>query len=286
MSAHIADYEVTGTVPGDGTLPCLRARSPQRLGRADSAATVWVLGPVARTSWAAASARLTAAAAVRGPFLPEWLEAGVAEWAQRPVVWLSAGTRVSGSLAAAPTATPVPDRLRAVASAARAAHALHENGLLHGAICPHAVAFVESGSPDGSAPAVLAPPALADGAHPLAQIGYPPISYVDPQLLRGQGGRWSDIWSLGATARYAATGSSPFPGMEDLPVVRALAQLLTSPAPVPVPASPATEGAAAGPSLPEPLSALIDSCLSEDPEARPATAGEVAERLEEAASKW
>jgi serine/threonine protein kinase len=96
---------------------------------------------------------------------------------------------------------------------------------------------------------------------------------VDPQLLRGAGGRWSDIWALGATARQVAAGSPPFPGMDEAPVVQALAQLLAVPAPVPVDVPPALAG-------------LVEQCLSTDPAARPRTADEVAQRLEEAAFKW
>jgi serine/threonine-protein kinase len=273
LASQVSDYEITSTVLDDGVVPCLRARSPQRLGDEQAPVTMWILGPLARTPWAAARARLEPIGGVRGPNLPQWLEAGVGEWAQRSVVWVSATTPVTGVLATAPQ-LDVPDRLRAIAAAARGAHALHQAGQLHGAICPQAVALVSGPvTPEQPGRAVLAPPALADGVRPLVQIGYPPLGYVDPQLLRGQGGRWSDIWALGATIRHALTGSSPFPGIEELPVVRALAQLLAAPSPSPV-------------ELPPGVSGLVDSCLSTDPEARPATADEVAQRLDEAATKW
>jgi serine/threonine protein kinase len=176
----------------------------------------------------------------------------------------------------------MPSRLRAVASAARGAHALHEHGQLHGAICPQAVALT---SPDyagqvgptataaGTSDAVLAPPALADGERLVAQVGYPPLAYIDPQLLRGEGGRWSDVWALGATIHQVVTGSAPFPGMEDLPVVQALAQLLMAP----VPARREVPGA---------VSSLVAACLAIDPTDRPSTAEEVARRLDEAAANW
>jgi hypothetical protein len=273
LASQVSDYEITSTVLDDGVVPCLRARPPQRLGDEHAPVTMWILGPLARTPWAAARARLEPIGGVRGPNLPQWLEAGVGEWAQRSVVWVSATTPVTGVLATAPQ-LDVPERLRAIAAAARGAHALHQAGQLHGAICPQAVALVSGPvTAEQPGPAVLAPPGLADGVRPLVQIGYPPLGYVDPQLLRGQGGRWSDIWALGATIRHAVTGSSPFPGIEELPVVRALAQLLAAPSPSPV-------------ELPPGVSGLVDSCLSTDPEARPATADEVAERLDEAAAKW
>jgi eukaryotic-like serine/threonine-protein kinase len=277
LASQVADYEITSSVLEDRTAPCLRARRPQRLGGGDAPVTIWVLGPLARTSWAAARARLEPAASVRDEHLPAWLEAGVAEWAQRPVVWVSAATAVAGTLASPPPGLDMPARLRAIASAARGAHALHEHGQVHEAICPQSVALVAtgaSGTPDnGPTSAVLSPPALANGQAPLAQVGYPPLGYVDPQLLRGEGGRWSDIWALGATVHQVVTGSLPFPGLDELPVVQALSTLLSVPAP--------TLGA-----VPDAVSEVVAECLSVDPADRPATASEVAERLDEAASKW
>jgi eukaryotic-like serine/threonine-protein kinase len=277
LASQVADYEITSSVLEDRTAPCLRARRPQRLGGGDAPVTIWVLGPLARTSWAAARARLEPAASVRDEHLPAWLEAGVAEWAQRPVVWVSAATAVAGTLASPPPGLDMPARLRAIASAARGAHALHEHGQVHEAICPQSVALVAtgaSGTPDnGPTSAVLSPPALANGQAPLAQVGYPPLGYVDPQLLRGEGGRWSDIWALGATVHQVVTGSVPFPGLDELPVVQALSTLLSVPAP--------TLGA-----VPDAVSEVVAECLSVDPADRPATASEVAERLDEAASKW
>jgi hypothetical protein len=61
--------------------------------------------------------------------------------------------------------------------------------------------------------------------------------------------------------------------MEDLPVVQALAQLLTAPAP-------------ARRELPVAVSSLVAACLALDPADRPSTAEEVARRLDEAAANW
>ena len=286
MVSQMADYEVTTTVVDDAVLPCLQARKPPRLGGDGAPVTIWALGPVARTSWASAWARLQPVTSVRSPYLPQWLEAGVAEWDHRPVVWVSASTHVIGTLASPPAQMSVAVKLRAIATAARGTHVLHEHGQLHGAISPYAIALVAgpsmtlspatwTGSPlaeEHGVSAVLAPPSLANGARPLAHIGYPPLGFLDPQLLRGEAGRWSDIWALGATARHAVTGSAPFPGIEDLPVVQALAQLLTVPAPAPV-------------ELPPAVAPIINACLSADPASRPYTAAEVADRLDEAAAK-
>ncbi len=282
MASQVVDYEITSVVADDGTLPCLGARRPARLGEGPAQTTIWILGPLARTAWTAARARLEPVAAVRSPGLPDWLETGVGEWGQRSVIWASAATPVTGTLAAPPSDLDMPSRLRAVASAARGAHALHEHGQLHGAICPHAVALTAPDQPGqavltatatGASGAVLAPPSLANGRQPVAQVGYPPLAFMDPQLLRGEGGRWSDIWALGATVHQVLAGSAPFPGIEDLPVVQALAQLLMAPAPT-------------RRDLPAAVSSLVAGCLALDPADRPATAEEVARHLDEAAANW
>jgi eukaryotic-like serine/threonine-protein kinase len=266
LASQVADYEIMDTVVDDGVVPCLRARRPSRLGGDAGPVTIWVLGPLARTPWNQARARLEPLSCVRSENLPAWLEAGTGEWAQRPVVWVSASTPVTGTLVSPPAEMDVPARLRALAAAARGAHALHEQGIVHGAICPQAVALVAGG-------AVLAPPSLADGRRPVALVGYPPLGYTDPQLLRGEAGRWSDVWSLGATIRQVVTGSAPFPGIDDLPVVQALSRLLMVPAPTPG-------------EMPDAISGLVNACLSPDPTTRPSTADEVAGKLEQAAGKW
>jgi eukaryotic-like serine/threonine-protein kinase len=94
-----------------------------------------------------------------------------------------------------------------------------------------------------------------------------------PQLLRGQGGRWSDIWALGATVHQVVAGSAPIQGLEEVPVVQALSRLLMTPAP-------------AIRDLPAPVAELVTSCLSADPANRPPTALDVADHLDEAAAKW
>ncbi len=266
MASQVADYEITGPALDERVLPCVPVHRPARLG--GGAATVWVLGPLARAPWELTKARLEAVAAVRSEYLPSWLEAGPGEWADRPVIWVSAATEVAGTLASPPPGMQVPDKLRALAAAARAAHDLHEHGQLHGAICPQAVVVRP-----GGAGALLGPPSLADGKQPAAHVGYPPLGYADPQLLRGEGGRWSDIWSLGATLRQLLTGSPPFPGIDEQPVVQGLARLLTAPSPGPG-------------GMPEQVAGVASSCLSPDPTDRPATAKDVAEQLEGAAERW
>jgi serine/threonine-protein kinase len=81
------------------------------------------------------------------------------------------------------------------------------------------------------------------------------------------------VWALGATVHQVVSGSAPFQGIEEVPVVQALSRLLMASTPAVL-------------DLPAPVAELVASCLSVDPANRPSTARDVAERLDEAASKW
>jgi serine/threonine-protein kinase len=69
------------------------------------------------------------------------------------------------------------------------------------------------------------------------------------------------------------TGRPPYPGLDDQPVVQAVARVLTSP--------PVT---LAG--VPDRAAELVNACLSVDPAARPSTAAEVARRVDEVGARW
>ena len=45
MASQLADYEITSSVLEDGTVPCLRARRPARLGGDSAPVTIWNPGP-------------------------------------------------------------------------------------------------------------------------------------------------------------------------------------------------------------------------------------------------
>jgi hypothetical protein len=77
----------------------------------------------------------------------------------------------------------------------------------------------------------------------------------------------SDIYSLGATAFYAFSGRLPFEGRNATEIV---ARHATEMAPA---------LASSGVSVPRRIAALVDRCLSKDPDRRPANADVVAEQL-------
>jgi serine/threonine-protein kinase len=106
------------------------------------------------------------------------------------------------------------EQLRAVATAARGAHEMHEAGLAHRGIGPTNVLL-------GPAGAVLAEPAvghLLTHGHTLTGLGAGAragrLEFVAPELMRGRpAGRASDIWSLGVTLHLLLTGHGLFPAL-------------------------------------------------------------------------
>ncbi len=107
--------------------------------------------------------------------------------------------------------------------------------------------------------------AYAAGAVPITRtgtlVGTP--AYLAPERAAGYAATpASDIYSLGVLAYECLTGQPPFRG----PAVEVAAAHRTDPLP-PLP-----------PGVPEPITALIADMTEKDPQARPATAGEVAWR--------
>lgn len=97
-------------------------------------------------------------------------------------------------------------------------------------------------------------------------VGTP--AYLAPELARGQpASPASDLYALGATLFHLLTGRPPFLGDVPLDV---LTQAVLQPAP---------RARTIRPDTPPALDALLDRLLNKSPQARPATAAEVAETL-------
>ena len=130
------------------------------------------------------------------------------------VVFCSMRHEPSGSLSLPDRELSREEQLRAVATAARGAHEMHEAGLVHRAIGPTNILL-------GRAGAVLAEPAvghLLTSGHTLIGLGAGPragrLEFVAPELMRGRpAGRASDIWSLGVTLHLVLSGHGLFPAL-------------------------------------------------------------------------
>jgi hypothetical protein len=169
-----------------------------------------------------------------------------------------------GSLAAPATPLDAPGIIKAVAQAARAAHALHEVGVVHQAIMPSNILL-------GETKAYLADLGLAQlisqESFATSLGDFDGLEFLDPSILTGAAGsRASDLWSLAATLHRALTGEAVYEGLSTDPLL-AIRAVLTQQTQVSESLSPA-------------LAELIRSCLDPDVAARPATALDFAKQLE------
>ena len=174
-----------------------------------------------------------------------------------------------GSLTAPASPLSRPQVLTAVAQASRAAHALHEAGVVHRSIKPENILL----HPDGARLSDLGlAQALAAGqtVTGLGPIGT--VEYLEPAILLGQrGSRASDIWSLGITLHRALTGTGVYGELSSSDPLLAVRTVLST---KPV-LSPALDPRDA---------ALIAQTLSPEPADRPQDAQMLAEALEALAS--
>jgi serine/threonine protein kinase len=97
-------------------------------------------------------------------------------------------------------------------------------------------------------------------------------AYIAPEMVDGQelDGR-ADIYALGCVAYWLLTGHAPFE--RRTPLATVMAHVSETPTP---PSELAEE------EIPPALEQVVMACLEKDPAARPATAEELARRLEEA----
>lgn len=174
-----------------------------------------------------------------------------------------------GSLGAPATPLTRTQVLMAVAQASRAAHALHEAGVVHRSIKPENILLHESGArlSDLGLAQALAPGQTVTGLGPIGTV-----EYLEPVILLGQrGSRASDIWSLGITLHRALTGVGVYGELSQSDPLFAVRTVLST---KPV-LSASLEAADA---------ALVARCLAPEAADRPATAAELADALERVAA--
>ncbi|HUJ66110.1 MAG TPA: hypothetical protein VLX59_11265 [Acidimicrobiales bacterium] len=264
MRSSIADYQVIAAVTGPGTSVHYLCRPPERL---DYDADEVLVSEVAvdPSGWQRLTELLAGFASTGSNHLLSVLEVGPDPESAGSGVYVATESVPRGWLSDARSSLSGADRMQAVADAARGVHALHERGLAHGAITDRAVALAERGGLLSPPPLDLPPGALTRMAD------WRDVVTLDPNLLAGEeSSRASDIWSLGATLHLALSERSLYPGIEaDAPVTAVQRLLFTRPE--------------VDPDLPSEVADVIRTCLQPDAGVRPATAGEVADRLQAAA---
>ncbi|GAA3817575.1 hypothetical protein GCM10022226_42710 [Sphaerisporangium flaviroseum] len=196
----IADYEFVRPLGAGNHGEFYLARRPERLPVDAEYVTVKVVGGTGQDAFRRATRELKAFASVRSPFLVTLYDAG-----QQGGVFYYSMEYVEGGSLAGPAEPPSRDQtVRAVACAARAAQALHDEGLVHRDINPANVLLTAGGGKlsDLGLSQVLTPGATITGMGGLTSV-----EFTDPALLQGDdptpGG---DVWSLGATLHWATTG--------------------------------------------------------------------------------
>jgi serine/threonine protein kinase len=263
-SSHggIADYVFVRSL-GEGNHGTYHLATPPARLRLDSEYVVVkvLVGQTTADTFRRATRELKSFAAVRSPHLVRLFDAGqqggtffyAMEWLPR------------GSLADPAEPVSRPDVLRAVADAARAAHDLHEAGIVHRDINPDNVLLADDGGrlADLGLAQVLQPGVAVTGIGRVESV-----EYIDPVVLGGgQPSRLTDVYGIGMTLHRALAGVGMLGDIPaDQPMMAMRAVLSRSPV--------------AAASLSAEERALVEACVSGDLAERPRTALEAAERIE------
>lgn len=257
---HIADYQVVRVLGEGNNGRFYLARPPARLGLPDEYVAVKVFtGQHSAQAYERGVRELRAFAQVSSPYLVKVYDAVLQDSFLYAMEYCPLG-----SLAAPARPLARVEVLRAVAHAARAAHALHEAGLTHGDVKPANILLTEQGGKlsDLGLARYLTPGVTLTGMASAASV-----EYLDPGLLRGERpSRATEVFALGATLHRALTGQGLYGELPDSEPLLAIRKVMSA------------EPVMARGLRPE-EETLVRDCLA-PLGVRPATALQVAERLD------
>lgn len=262
-TGRVADFTITQSLGHGGSF--VLATPPPRLADAGGQVVLKVyradVAADEQGAFHAVADALRAIAAVDSRYLVRLLEVGRNDG----LIYCAMEYLPAGSLAAPASQLNFAEVLRALACAARGAHDLHEAGIAHRNIHPGSVILHADG-------AKLADPGLSGYLNPgmtlTGRLGQPHLAFMSPDVLRGQrSSRASDLFSLGSTLHYAASGQSLYPQVDQSHPSAALSTILESEPTI-----------AAG--LPEPIERIVRECIDPNDSHHPKTAGDLADRLD------
>lgn len=258
----IADYELVRSLGAGNHGEFFLARPPARLGTSDEHVAIKVLaGPTSEDTFRRATRELKAFAKVQSPHLVPLLDAGQ----DGDRFFYAIPYHPLGSLSSPARPLERDATLRAVAAAARAAHALHEAGIAHRGIKPGNILLTEDGAQltDLGLAQVLQPGATVTGIGPVGSV-----EFLDPAILNGEpASRATDIWSLGVTLHRALAGVGVYGELPDDDPLLVIRRVLSSTPTVSDALSPAERE-------------VVEATLQSDPAARPVTAEDLAQRID------
>lgn len=255
----LADFSVVRVLGEGNHGKFYLAKPPPRLGvDAEFVAVKVFAGQCSEDAYRRGVRELRAFAAVDSPYLVKVYDAVLQDNFLYAMEYLPLG-----SLAMPARPLDRHEVVRAVEHAARAVHALHEAGLVHGDIKPGNVMLHADGGKlsDLGLARVFTSGAALTGMAPETSV-----EFVDPALLRGDSpSRASDIWGLGATLHRALSGAGLYGEMPQRQPLLAIRRVQSTPPEISA-------------SLSADEAAVVAACLAYGPE-RLQTAGELADRL-------
>ena len=262
----IADYQFIRMLGTGNHGVFYLANRPQRLHiDADLVAVKVLTGTSSQDTFRRATRELAAFAAVRSPYLVTLYDAGQ----QGDDLYYSMEYLPAGSLADAAGSISPRQVITAVAHAARAADALHEAGIAHNDIKPGNIMLHDTGAKlsDLGLSQLLTPGLTITGLGSAVSV-----EFLDPAIIRGeQPSRATDIFALGASLHRALAGVGLYGELPSDNTMVAMRRVLGH---APVVAE----------NLPADARDLISAAIDPKPAARPNTAAEFADRLDQLAA--